>query len=238
VPVGGQWAHHLVRAEHRLALPFAERMQQRGQAQHDSVAVLLGRFYDGISRLFLGEFNAAHALFEQCHELRELSLREAVSKMLAEDSYSLMLGYSSAALVSLGYLNQARVRADEGLLEARRLRHVHTLVFCLWLKCWTKSIANMMQQERGDNSALRPTDRLSCAEAWLPSLGSICRQRRRRYHEFAAALDPGIARSGGRCRGPLRQRQLRRRSRNSRRQLLADGFGAGKRVGSSRVGAT
>jgi hypothetical protein len=190
VPVGGQWAHHLVRAEHRLALPFAERIQQRGQAQHDSVA----------------------------------------------DSYSLMLGYSSAALVSLGYLNQARVRADEGLLEARRLRHVHTLVFCLWLKCWTKSIANMMQQERGDNSALRPTDRLSCAEAWLPSLGSICRQRRRRYHEFAAALDPGIARSGGRCRGPLRQRQLRRRSRNSRRQLLADGFGAGKRVGSSRVG--
>jgi hypothetical protein len=131
VPVGGQWAHHLVRAEHSLALPFAERMQQRGQAQHDSVAVLLGRFYDGISRLFLGEFNAAHALFEQCHELRELSLREAVSKMLAEDSYSLMLGYSSAALVSLGYLNQARVRADEGLLGPAAEARSHVSILSL-----------------------------------------------------------------------------------------------------------
>jgi predicted ATPase len=36
LPVAGQWAHHLVRAEHRLALPFAERMQQRGEAQRDT----------------------------------------------------------------------------------------------------------------------------------------------------------------------------------------------------------
>jgi predicted ATPase len=86
IPVAGQWAHHLVRAEHRLAVPFAERMQHRGEAQRDTIAVLLGRFYEGISRFFLGEFNAAHALFEHCHELRDASLRQAVSHILSEDS--------------------------------------------------------------------------------------------------------------------------------------------------------
>jgi tetratricopeptide (TPR) repeat protein len=147
LPVAGQWAHHLVRAEHRLALPFAERIQQRGEAQRDTVAVLLGRFYEGISRLFLGEFNAAHALFEQCHELRDPSLRQAVSNILAEDSYSVMLGYSSVNVAYLGYLDQARARADEGVLEARRLRHFYTLGFCLQFKCWSL-IANMMHEVR------------------------------------------------------------------------------------------
>jgi class 3 adenylate cyclase len=139
IPIAGQWAHHLVRAEHRLGLPFAERMQQRGEEQQDSVAVLLGRFYEGISRLSLGDFNAAHALFEQCHELRDASLRQAVSHILAEDSYSVMLGYSSVNLAYLGCLDQARTRADEGVLEARRLRHFYTLAFCLLFKCWTRS---------------------------------------------------------------------------------------------------
>jgi hypothetical protein len=35
----GQWVYHLVRAEHRLALPFAERMEQIGDARKDSAAL-------------------------------------------------------------------------------------------------------------------------------------------------------------------------------------------------------
>jgi predicted ATPase len=146
MPIAGQWAHHLVRAEHRLGLPFAEQMQQRGKEQQDSVAVLLGRFYEGISRLSLGQFNAADALFEQCHELRDASLRQTVSHTLSEDSYSVMLGYSSINLAYLGYLDRARTRANEGVLESRRLRHFYTLGFCLTLKCWTSYIANMMHE--------------------------------------------------------------------------------------------
>jgi hypothetical protein len=42
-----------------------------------------------------------------------------------------MLGYSSVNVAYLGYLDQARARADEGVLEARRLRHFYTLGFCL-----------------------------------------------------------------------------------------------------------
>ena len=49
----GQWAYHLVRSEHRLALPFAERMEKIGEAQKDSAALLLGHLYHGIVRFFL-----------------------------------------------------------------------------------------------------------------------------------------------------------------------------------------
>jgi predicted ATPase len=142
----GQWAYHLVRAEHRAALVFVERMQQHGEEKNDAVALLLGRFYQGVSRCFLGEPEAARVLFEQCHELRDPALRQITSKIVAEDCYSVMLGYWSVILAYLGYFDQARARADEGLLEARRLGHVHTLAFYLLFECVTYSMVNRIQE--------------------------------------------------------------------------------------------
>ena len=40
----GQWAFHLVRAEHRLALALGEQLEQIGEARNDAAAQLLGRF--------------------------------------------------------------------------------------------------------------------------------------------------------------------------------------------------
>jgi predicted ATPase len=144
----GQWAYHLVRSEHRLALPFAERMEKIGEARKDSAALLLGHLYHGIVRFFLGEFAAARALFEQCHGLRDPVLRQTISKLTAEDGYSLMLGYLAATLGYLGYFNQARSRVDEGLSEARGLHHVHTLGFALFFKCFVSSIAKLTDEVR------------------------------------------------------------------------------------------
>jgi tetratricopeptide (TPR) repeat protein len=109
--------------------------------RNDSTLLLLGHFYHGISRYNLGEFTAARALFEQCHTLRDPVIRNTISKLTAEDAYTVMLGYSSSVLTYLGYFDQARSRAEEALLEARRLRHAHTLVYCLWFKCWVISFA-------------------------------------------------------------------------------------------------
>jgi tetratricopeptide (TPR) repeat protein len=135
----GQWVYHLVRSEHKLALPFAERMEQIGKASNDTAVLLSGHLYHGIVRFFLGEFTAARALFEQCHELRDPSLRQSLSKLTAEDGYSIMLGYLALTLAYLGYFDQARSRVDEGLSEARRLQHVHTLGFSLLFKCWVST---------------------------------------------------------------------------------------------------
>ena len=57
----GQWAFHLVRAEHRLALALGEQLEQIGEARNDAAAQLLGRYAHGATRFFLGEFVAARA---------------------------------------------------------------------------------------------------------------------------------------------------------------------------------
>ena len=43
----GQWAFHLVRAEHRLALALGEQLEQIGEARNDAAAQLLGRYAAG-----------------------------------------------------------------------------------------------------------------------------------------------------------------------------------------------
>ncbi len=68
--------------------------------------------------------------------------------MIAEDAYVAMLGYSSAVLGYLGYFDQAQHRADEGLLEARRLRHAHTLAYALSFKMSAMTLAHMQREIR------------------------------------------------------------------------------------------
>jgi class 3 adenylate cyclase/tetratricopeptide (TPR) repeat protein len=144
----GQWAYHLVRSEHRLAMSFAERMEQIGEERNNAPALLLGRFYHGIVHVFLGESAAARALFEQCHGLREPAVRQTSSELTAEDGYSVMLGYLGITLAYLGYFDEARSKANEGLLEARRLQHAYTLTFCLLFMCEVASFANLPQDVR------------------------------------------------------------------------------------------
>ena len=104
-------------------------MQQISEVRNDTAALLNGRFYHGIVCFFLGEFSSARTLFEQCHGLRDPTVRRSLSKVVPEDLYSVMLGYLALTLGLLGYFDQAMHLVDEGLSEARRLQHVYTLGF-------------------------------------------------------------------------------------------------------------
>jgi hypothetical protein len=90
----------------------------------------------------------ARALFEQCHGLREPAVRQTLSELTEEDGYSVMLGYLGITLAYLGYFDEARSKANEGLLEARRLQHAYTLTFCLLFMCEVASLANLPQEVR------------------------------------------------------------------------------------------
>jgi class 3 adenylate cyclase/predicted ATPase len=144
----GRWGYHLVRSEYRLALSSAERMEQIGDARESAATLLQGRLYRGIVHFWLGEFAAARALFEQCHSLREPAIRQTLSELTAEDSYAVMLGFLGITLASLGYFDQGRSRANEGLLEARRLQHAYTVAFCLMFECWVALLANLPHEVR------------------------------------------------------------------------------------------
>jgi len=117
-------------------------MEQISAARDESADLLNARFYHGIVCFFLGELSSERALFEQCHELRQPAVRQSLAKVVPEDSYSVMLGYSAVALGCLGNFERAMHLADDGLNEARRLQHFYTLGFSLLFKCWVSAIVN------------------------------------------------------------------------------------------------
>ena len=130
----GQYWFHLVRAEHRLALPLSEQLEKIGESRNDAATQLLGRYLQGVTRFFLGEFVAARATLE-----RSMGLADPVNRAvggMSVDPYATMLGYVAMTLAYLGYVDQAWARMDEALSEARRLRHVHTLVHVLHFANW------------------------------------------------------------------------------------------------------
>ncbi len=138
----GQWAFHLVRSEHRLALSFAEQLEKLGGARNDLWAQLQGRRAQGYTRIYLGEFVAARALLERCHTLSDPAHRVGRAG-LTEDPYAILLSWLAMTLASLGYIDQARSRLVEALVEARRHGHDHTLAIvlnnALWTDCTTRS---------------------------------------------------------------------------------------------------
>ncbi len=121
----GQWSLHHVRAEHRLALPVGEQLEQIGEARNDAAVQWLGRFAQGVTRFMLGEFVAARALLERYLGLADPSHR--VIGGLSFDPHAATLAWLAPTLACLGCIDQAQSRMDEALSEARRLQHVYTV---------------------------------------------------------------------------------------------------------------
>jgi predicted ATPase len=142
----GLSTYHSVRSEYRLALPLVERMQQIGDERSDAATILQARWSRAMIHYHRGEFLAARDLFEQC--LQEPVRRQIGYALAAEDPYCTALGYLANTLAYLGYFDQARSRANEGLVEAGRLQHAHTLVVNLCCMCWVASLANSPQEVR------------------------------------------------------------------------------------------
>jgi predicted ATPase len=135
----GQWAIHFIRAEHKLALSLAEQLEKIGKTRNDVAVQLQGRRAQGISRCYLGEFVAARTLLEQCHGLGDPAHR-AIGAGLSSDPYALMLAQVAVTLAHLGYVDQGRVRLNEAIAEARRLRQGLTLPNVLYRGTWIESI--------------------------------------------------------------------------------------------------
>jgi class 3 adenylate cyclase/tetratricopeptide (TPR) repeat protein len=133
----GQSSFHRVRGEHRQALTLAEELEEIGKARNDVAAQLVGRWANGRTRLFLGDFVAAKALLERCQGLADPAHRGGVS---FADPYAMMLAYLAWSLAILGFIDQARSRLEEALSEARSRRHGHTLVDVLLAASTIESI--------------------------------------------------------------------------------------------------
>jgi class 3 adenylate cyclase/tetratricopeptide (TPR) repeat protein len=148
--INGQWAFHLIRSEHKLALSLAEQIEKIGEARNDVAVQLQGRRANGLTRCYLGEFVAARALLEQCQGLSDPANRgtRTTGAGLTGDPYANMLANLAVALAHLGYVDQARARLDEALSEARRLKRAHTLAAVLSCATWMDWIARSPERQQ------------------------------------------------------------------------------------------
>jgi tetratricopeptide (TPR) repeat protein len=129
----GQWVFRESRGEHKLALALAEQMEKIGEARNDVTAQWVGRWASGRTCLHLGDFVAARALLERC--LADPACRWMVIPARFQNYRSGEVAFVHAMLPAslamtlayLGYIDQARSRLNEALLEARQLRHAHAL---------------------------------------------------------------------------------------------------------------
>jgi class 3 adenylate cyclase/tetratricopeptide (TPR) repeat protein len=124
----GQWAYHLVRSEHKTALPLAQKMERTGEARNDIAALLLGQESRGLNLFFLGEFSAARALLEQCHGMTDPSHRATCLAQTGMDYGAAMLAHLAVTLTYLGYIDQGRAQMNEALSVARQHAYTRSLV--------------------------------------------------------------------------------------------------------------
>jgi hypothetical protein len=127
----GQYSFRLVRGELEQAEQLAKETRHRGEVRNDMTWKRAGSYASGSVCCWLGKFIDARAYLEYALALRDDPLHRARTTA-PEDPYVSGLVYLFWTLLCLGCGDQARLRQDEALDEARRLSP-HTLAFALCL---------------------------------------------------------------------------------------------------------
>jgi predicted ATPase len=125
--LAGECVGHLHRAELALACQLSKQVLDLGKARNDAAVKFQGHLSSAVSWFFRGAFGAARTHAEQALALYDPA-HAAVGPV---DPQIRALTYSFRLLVYLGYLDQARLRRHEMLVQARQRKHAHTLASLL-----------------------------------------------------------------------------------------------------------
>jgi len=128
----GQVLNDALRADLGRAEQLAAEMRQLGEMQDDVVTRVVAYRVSGYACLHLGDFVAARAYLERGLALYDPAHRLVFAELAPNDALVTLLALSSAAVVSLGYLDLASSRRDEARAEALRLSHAYSLAYAVW----------------------------------------------------------------------------------------------------------
>jgi class 3 adenylate cyclase/predicted ATPase len=115
----GQFLFRLLRGELEQAELLAGELRQLGEGASDVSWKYNSLSRDGVVCCWLGKFIEARAYYEAALALWDPGFRDRIAS--PQDVYVSALIYFSRALFCLGYVDQARLRRDEALAEARQL---------------------------------------------------------------------------------------------------------------------
>jgi class 3 adenylate cyclase/predicted ATPase len=132
----GQWLYRMVRAELEQCEGHAQEVRHLSEVRSDVMWKCFGSFVNGMPCFYLGKFIDGRVHLENGLSHWDPTFR--ASWATPDDPYVGAMLHLSKTLLYLGYVDQARLRCDEALAEARRLSP-YNLVFVLchaWYGDW------------------------------------------------------------------------------------------------------
>ena len=135
----GQWVNLFNGSDLEPAEQLAAEMRRFGEMRNDVPARVVACRASGGTSLALGNLVAARAYLERGLALYDPRQRPLYADLTSIDTRVALLDYLSQALAASGYIDQARLRWNEALAEARQVSHAPTLVHALvtaWEAGW------------------------------------------------------------------------------------------------------
>jgi tetratricopeptide (TPR) repeat protein len=165
----GQISYDTVRGNLERAEYHAQEMRQLGETHGDVTWRCFGFLLGGVASFYLGKFIEARVHHENTLLLWDAKFRAFWAN--PDDPYVLALLHYSYTLLCLGYVDHARLRRDEMLVEARRISpYNQVLAQTLSLQAdWA------MEGARAAPTMLLSAEEVSaiCAEQGYPLWGAI-----------------------------------------------------------------
>jgi class 3 adenylate cyclase/tetratricopeptide (TPR) repeat protein len=143
----GQFTYHWGRADLKRARQLADELRSLGEDSGDVPTRVMGCDASGWASFHLGEFTAGRAYLERGLALYDPTHRGSYAELMSHDMLVQLLLHSAFPLACLGHVDQARLRAEAALNEARQLSHPFTVAFALGVGCLARWWAHCLEPE-------------------------------------------------------------------------------------------
>jgi DNA-binding SARP family transcriptional activator/class 3 adenylate cyclase/predicted ATPase len=125
-----RWSLHTNRSQFREAQSVVEDLLEYGRAHGDAIALILGHFTGGLTYSYRGELQSSRASLEEVIG-RDLVAHPQLLLYAGTDPQAIASAVIARVLLFMGYPDQALMRSEAALRQARQLAHAPTLAQCL-----------------------------------------------------------------------------------------------------------
>ncbi|MFO1111332.1 MAG: BTAD domain-containing putative transcriptional regulator [Bradyrhizobium sp.] len=126
-----RWSLHTNRSQFAEAHRVVEDLLEFGHAHGDAVGLILGYFTRGLTHSYEGELQSARRSLEEVVGRNDLATHPQLLRFAGTDPQAIALAVLGRVLLFLGYPDQAIIRCEAAMRQARQLAHAPTLAQCL-----------------------------------------------------------------------------------------------------------